>query len=213
MNETPLGQKKPLPAQSNGDSTATIQPPVPEYEPAPVIMMASLSNKNKRRGFKSAMNNTAPTKILFDDDASAAGSSGGPDVLPFSETTTSEMTKAAPTGRPRLIPPSEKQEKGLLPLNMFVTSVDVEEGMWPQKRKKKARAPTIEAEVEYLDYGAAEEEEVDELISTQRTVEPSKPSGGMTIKDIEKRWDQLVKVTEQSQVTVGTWLAWKVCRA
>lgn len=221
MNDIPLGQKKPL-LSNNTPSVMNSQHPALEIEQAPGIMMASLSNKNKRRGFKNAMNNSAPTKIIFGDEAEAAGGSGnhaGPDALPFSGTSTSEMAKAAPTTRPRLIPPSEKQEKGLLPPNMFVTSVDVEEGMWPQKRKKKkAHAPTpeAEAEVEYLDYGVAEEEEVDELISTQRATEGSIPSArmsgaDMSIEAIEKRWDQLVKVTEPSQVTVGTSLAWKVC--
>ena len=178
--------------------------------------MASLSNKNKRRGFKNALINPVPTKITFDDSAPVASGSGTrteTDALPFSGASTNEMTKAAPTTRPRLIPPSEKQQKGLLPPNMFVTSVDVEEGMWPEKRKKKkVRAPTPEPEpeVEFLDYGDAEEEEVHDLVSTQRTAEPA-PMKTMSIEEIGKKWDQLVKVTNREQVTVGALLAWKVC--
>lgn len=215
VNDIPLGQKTLVPIQSNDVSSAATRSQELENEPAAGIMMASLSNKNKRRGFKNALVNPVPTKIVFDDSAPVASGSNTrtePDALPFSGTSTNEMTKAAPTTRPRLIPPSEKQEKGLLPPNMFVTSVDVEEDMWSRKRKKKkARAPTPDAEVEYLDYGGAEEDEVFDLVSTQRTTEPAPVKSSIPIQEIGKRWDQLVKVTNRSQVIAGTLIAWKVC--
>jgi hypothetical protein len=90
--------------------------------------MSSLSNKNKRRGFKGAMGQNVPEKIVF--------------TFPAVEET--------PIARvlPRLIPPSERQN---LPSNMLVTSVDVEEGLHSKKKRKKwdeASDPSLYNEVE-----------------------------------------------------------------
>ena len=199
VNETPLGTRPPA------------QPESPEPGPSaaptavPTIMMASLSNKNKRKGFKQAMANSLPQKIVFSRDAPAE------QALPFAATSTSEIQSAAPSIFPRLVPPSERQASGQLPPNMFVTSVDVEEGMHGGKGrgKKKARPAgvrreTMEVEELVLDYG-----EPDEHISTQR--EPSSATtAGKDWSKVETGWDDYVKITDLAQVQVGATVGWKV---
>jgi len=55
---------------------------------------------------------------------------------------------------PRLVPPSEIQERGKLPPNMFVTSVDVEADLWnsngKKKRKNKQKQAGASYEYDYL---------------------------------------------------------------
>lgn len=115
--------------------------------------MMNLSNKNKRRGFKRSMASVLPSKIIFEDEQpDGVGSSSTPQVdmevhasgTPNAALPTSRLTASfgrhgsnANPSLPRLVPPSEKQEMGVLPGRMFVTSVDVEEGMWPKKGGKK----------------------------------------------------------------------------
>ena len=92
------------------------------------VMMSSLRNKNKKKGFKLSMANPLPQKIIFTSNTTASsGSQQPPSLMAEPSTTTSSETI-----QPRLIPPSEIQELGLLPSNMFVTSVDVESGMWDE---------------------------------------------------------------------------------
>ena len=67
-------------------------------------MMMSLKNKNKRRDFKNTIG--VSSRITFQDDG------------------------VAPSPPPTLIPPSER---GQLPPRLFVTSVDVEEDIWPRR--------------------------------------------------------------------------------
>jgi hypothetical protein len=74
---------------------------------------SSLTNGNKRRGFKQSMQDVAPQKIIFHPQGE-----------------TSQQTPKAPTPGKEpytLIPPSQRTD---LPRNIIVTSVDVEEGMW-----------------------------------------------------------------------------------
>ena len=92
------------------------------------IFMASLRNKNKKKGFfKEAM-----MKGLSD---------GSKAKIVFAEVDKEEEAEVAekkpPAVLPRLVPPSELQAQGRLPKNVFVTSVDVEEGMWEGGGKKK----------------------------------------------------------------------------
>ena len=108
------------------------------------VMMSSLRNKNKKKGFKQSMANPLPQKIVFTTTNTTP--SGSPQQPPLSaqdiptdgpSTTSSGGTT---TIQPRLIPPSEIQELGQLPSNMFVTSVDVESEIWgehlPSSRKQ-----------------------------------------------------------------------------
>jgi len=131
--------------------------------------MASLSNKNKRRGFKNAMGKEVPSKIVFSEQAApnANGRAQGP--------------------IPRLIPPSEKQEKGLLPPNVFVTSVDVEEGLRTVKKPRPVIPSTKRSETPPLSGSAGE---------TDRAA-------------IESKWDSLGLVGSVTQLPSGTIVGWK----
>ncbi|KAI0073396.1 hypothetical protein K474DRAFT_1710731 [Panus rudis PR-1116 ss-1] len=244
-NDVPLGTRKAAsqPEEQEPEEPEDQEPATSSATPAPdpsssvtqgggsrEIMMASLSNKNKRRGFKNALSKPVPAKIVFDseDQPSGSGDTSGQtnivalqdkDVLPFAQASDKELVKTSSTSRPRLVPPSEKQDRGELPPNMFVTSVDVEEGMRSQKRKKKkaqARPTQVTREVENLDYGEAEE--VVDMITTQRS--PETPlsqkqnvnSGGANESDwtkVESRWNDLPRITQPSEVVAGLVLAWK----
>jgi hypothetical protein len=107
------------------------------------IMMASLRNKNKKKGFfRQAMMRglSVPEglgKIVFESDSSAVSgpsksASASVSTSGVSAFTTQQQNAASAEGstkpKPRFIPPSELQEKGLLPRNMVVSSFHVEEG-------------------------------------------------------------------------------------
>ncbi|KAF7790775.1 hypothetical protein EIP86_001732 [Pleurotus ostreatoroseus] len=215
-NDIPLGQKSSLQEASLINEAATSSAQVPANKPAhPTFMMASLSNKNKRKGFKQATASTLPKKIIFAD----SGEPEGPepqiqDELPFSGEPPADISKTAPNLFPRLIPPSELQDQGKLPPNMFVTSIDVEEGMHPPRRKnKKKRTESYMSEVQeveqvVLDYGYA-----DDVIPSQREeIEPLVDGSGATEQDwsvVEAKWDSLPKLINVSQVQSGKMLGWK----
>lgn len=98
--------------------------------------MASLSNKNKRRGYK-VPPAILPPKITFEPSNGA----------------TNGIPEAVSASKPRLqlVPPSERRD---LPANMFVTSVDVEEDL----RCRSAKPTKLANEVSWigpltLDYG------------------------------------------------------------
>ncbi|KAF8905826.1 hypothetical protein CPB84DRAFT_1771280 [Gymnopilus junonius] len=106
------------------------------------IMMGSLRNKNKRKGFKQSMEGLIPQKIVFSD---LGGGNDSLSLLTYPTSTSTSTTFPAqaqaptpartgngngPQTRPRLVPPSEIQSRGELPPRVFVTSVDVEAGMW-----------------------------------------------------------------------------------
>ena len=84
------------------------------------------------------MANPSPQKIVFAPNTTASGSQHPPS-LPAQDISM-DVPSIPP---PRLIPPSEIQELGQLPSNMFVTSVDVESDIWgdhlpsPKKQGKK----------------------------------------------------------------------------
>ncbi|KAK7049258.1 hypothetical protein VNI00_005859 [Paramarasmius palmivorus] len=127
------------------------------------LSMFSLGNKNKKKGFKQTM--TLPSsqkKIIFDFESAASDLS-----LPFASAPIPAPTHPSqPNGHrplPRLIPPSEKQEKGLLPPNMFVTSVDVEAGSeWQRSKKKKSRKGAVAEANAYLDEVPTQRDQVAE---------------------------------------------------
>lgn len=188
--------------------------------------MFSLSNKNKRRGFKRSMAETPPQRITFDDPV--PGPSSTPPVP-------SASRPASPTKPPRLIPPSEKAALGLLPPGMFVTSVDVEEGMWPaknfdKKRKKKQRdAWGVEDELEYIPAGRAQAQEVqegdwdgalpyDEDEGGEGLVDGEEGGMSKAVKeemldwaDLEARFDGAKPIVPEN-LQVGSVVAWKVRR-
>jgi acetolactate synthase regulatory subunit len=119
---TPLG-----PRIKASDVLADVSTPLDEssltlVDPLASSMIATLSNKNKRRGFK-AVPTALPAKIIFADDAPGTS-------------TSRPASRVEQQLLPRLIPPSELQNIGKLPPRMFVTSVDVEEGMWGKQKHK-----------------------------------------------------------------------------
>lgn len=225
VNSIPLGTRDSSSDVEMREIDARSEPAVPVAGStrAQPIFMASLSNKNKRKGFKQAMASTLPKKIVFAAPeyptlVGAVESS----ALPFASIISSEVTVTAPNNFPRLVPPSDKQENGQLPPNMIVTSIDVEEGMHSggggRKTKNKRlsrqmlkRSETQEVENVVLDYGG----EDDGMIPTQRDYDMPEPditdrSGRDEWHRVEKNWDKLSKFTAASQVSAGSLIGWKV---
>ncbi len=139
--------------------------------------MFSVGNENKKKGYKQTLAPPSSRKIVFSQPAS-----------------TTDQPKL---NIPRFIPPSEKQAEGRIPKNMFVTSVDVEEGLW-SKKKRKAEAVEESAvqDVVTLDYGDPEPSEtnIDEK----------------TWIDAEAAFHSMKPVGPLDSLAVGQLLAWKV---
>ena len=164
----------PLGSHIKAEVPVTLQTVVDGHGEFSDLTMASLSNKNKRRGFKNAMGKDVPPKITFSEQVDPNLKMNG--------------RVQAPT--PRLVPPSEKQEKGLLPPNVFVTSVNVEEGLRPSKKSKSVVPNTKRSEgSSSMGYTA----------------------GGSDHTAIQARWDSLGLVTGASGLPIGTMVGWKVC--
>ena len=96
------------------------------------------------------MANPLPQKIIFTTTNTTTTSGSQQPSLPAHDMSIDEPSTIIPSGpiQPRLIPPSEIQELGQLPSNMFVTSVDVESGMWgehlpSQKKQGKKKQKTF----------------------------------------------------------------------
>ena len=151
------------------------KPGVPEVIPQATVggngefadlTMGSLSNKNKRKGFKDAMGKEVPPKIIFSEQGDQVTNTNGP----------------------RLVPPSEKQEEGLLPPNIFVTSVDVEEGLRPSKKPK-----TVVSKAKRLE-----------------TPPVTRMTGEFDRAGIEAKWDSFGLVSGVSGLPTGTIVGWKV---
>lgn len=126
-------------AESFGDLTNEAPPTAVSQEPVTTLLGSSLTNGNKRRGFKQSMQDAVPQKTIF---------------LP-QDGTSQTSKKPTPVKKPyTLIPPSQRAD---LPRNIIVTSVDVEEGMWDQgvrketKRKAKPRDETRKSIDDVLD--------------------------------------------------------------
>lgn len=140
--------------------------------------MATLSNKNKRRGFKNAMGKEVPSKIVFSEQVDPNADLNGQSQALI----------------PRLVPPSEKQEEGLLPPNVFVTSVDVEGAL---QTKKGSDRP-----------GSA----------IQKTDQSKMPPAGHSTEEIDRaaieaKWDSLGFVSDMTELPTGTIMGWKVSTA
>ncbi len=142
MNTLPIPTKRPVAdvvhalnnAFSTNDQSGTLQPGdlaatssdqatghQTENEQI-AITMSSLKNKNKKKGFKNASNRPIPQKIVFNDVPNLK------DDVEMAIVDNILHSEKGPL--PRVIPPSEKQARGELPPNMFVTSVDVEAEAW-----------------------------------------------------------------------------------
>jgi len=145
MNTIPLGERSSSRTlghtEHGGDKGATTlivdeETRVEEAEEVQGVMMASLGNKNKKKGFKKFLSAPVPKKIVFTEDGQAITTliSASTAQSSVSQLRMSNNESSTPLencqSRPRLIPPSEIQECGKLPPNMFVTSVDVEADLW-----------------------------------------------------------------------------------
>ncbi|KAK0232632.1 hypothetical protein IW262DRAFT_7829 [Armillaria fumosa] len=91
----------------------------------------------------------------------------------------------------RLVPPSERED---LPTNMFVTSVDVEEGRWGKKAKKEA------IEEVALDYGEEDIVEDEDAINDEAK---------KMWETVEAVFDAYPVITQPEQSHVGNLVAWK----
>jgi len=198
------------------------------------VMMASLGNKNKKKGFKKFLSAPVPKKIVFTEDgqpttvsipAPVAQSSVSQLRISKDESSPPESQKS----RPRLIPPSEIQERGELPLNMFVTSVDVEAGLWNssgKKRKRKDRNKGVDDSHDYeysyvYESGCQAEEDatvssLDEgHESSVRDVDGDAQSAGHGMPAFDwSRGEQLFesgsKVSQVGDLRTGQIVGWKV---
>ncbi|KAI0676658.1 hypothetical protein C8Q78DRAFT_1073437 [Trametes maxima] len=201
-----------------GKGKATEPPP----GETPTFMMASLQNKNKRRGFKDALTQGVPPKIVFPDATNAEQPTMDVDqdaqiVEAALQLRPGPQEAATPRrAQPRLIPPSEKQERGQVPANIFVTSVDVEEGLWPtkgkNKKKKKAQAEkTWDYGEEDTFAGGLPYDDVPEVAVPANAVAQGDGAvaGSTEHAVVAAKWDALRKITDKAQVPPGTTVAWK----
>ncbi|KAH9843635.1 uncharacterized protein C8Q71DRAFT_8025 [Rhodofomes roseus] len=218
VNEIPLGTRAetvapvPSPAPVAAPSVHDMRASAAQDGRPPVFMMSTLQNKNKKKGFKKMMNSNIAAKIVFSSAAEeAAVEQTLQEAIPFTNTGDREVLATFS----RLVPPSEKQEKGLLPPNMFVTSVDVEADL-PRKRKKRKQQQVVDYEEE-----AAEVFELpyDDPMEAEPAVDSGLPSNDMTTSEaapttinrheVESNWSSLPKITEASQVKSGVFVGWK----
>jgi len=167
VNAIPLGNDN-----MTESPAVTPQPVAGDHGEFADLTMALLSNKNKRRGFKNAMGKEVPPKIIFSGQVCPDTNVNGRVQVPA----------------PRLVPPSEKQEKGLLPPNVFVTSVNVEEGL----RRSKKPKPVIPN------------------IQPPETPPVGCAAGELDRAAIDSKWDLLGLVTSVAGLSTGTTVGWKV---
>ncbi|KAH7930316.1 hypothetical protein BV22DRAFT_1028542 [Leucogyrophana mollusca] len=194
-----------------GDKSTTTSSPEPLVDEGeniePHLMMMSFRNKNKRKGFKQSMTKVLPAKIIFSELAKEVGEMPVPSSQSAGLSVVAETSTQPP---PRLIPPSERKH---LPPNLFVTSVDVEEGMKHSKKKRKTHQQEDGPERPYgagyaddtvLDYGHAQEPELAQTYDAHKASEEE-----FQITAIEKKWNSYAKVTDKSQLRSGSVVGWK----
>ncbi|KAG1875418.1 hypothetical protein DFJ58DRAFT_756165 [Suillus subalutaceus] len=191
----------PLPNQQNSLTRTSSEAYVADAEPEsePNVMMISLRNKNKKKNFRQLMDKPLPPKIVFAELENAPVQAEPPDKLAPAGTSNSEKLTVPPVKQARLIPPSERDD---LPSNIFVTSVDVEEGKRP-KKKQRSKENIVTASYDdesctanfSLDYGSAE-------------VPMMNPDEALHLR-AEQQWDLLPKLTGASQVKVDNIVAYK----
>lgn len=168
----------------------------------------SLANKNKKRGFKKAMVNIVPERIIFSKEsesrADGVNAENSRTQIPVSQTT------AKP---PRLVTPSEKQALGLLPANMLVTSVELEndgQGKWDRRKKKKMRdvysgeeQPEAASVGVQLDYGTPDNVGGDSMAASSRD------AGAVDWAAVEQKWDQFSVIENCTTIDAEQLVGWK----
>ena len=148
------------------------------------MMMMSLKNKNKRRGFKNTTSG-APAHITFQDD---------------------DHVVVTPSQPPqRLIPPSERDE---LPPRLFVTSVDLEAGMWPRDNEQKWDRK--QKKVQRDAYGYAAEEQAD--VKLDYGEEDTTIASDLDYAALEKAWATAPVLGYKTALPVGSVVGWQVRR-
>ena len=219
VNEIPLGTRaqtavptpSPAPSQPSAQSsTALVKKSATQDSRPPVFMMSTLQNKNKKKGFKKMMSSTIPAKIIFSTaEEEAAVEQTLQEAVPFTNAEDREVLATFA----RLVPPSEKQEKGLLPPNMFVTSIDVEADLSRKKKKKQKQARATE----YEEVEEVVELPYDDPVETAHSVfaengKVNVAAGAPAIdrQDVEAKWTSLSKIMEASQLKPGLLIGWKV---
>ncbi|KAG7086627.1 hypothetical protein E1B28_002569 [Marasmius oreades] len=205
------------------------------------LSMFSLGNKNKKKGFKKQAlsfpkvmgkivfsaakhNEQLPqTPQLLNARDSGMNQETQDPVLPY-------LSEPVPQARPRLISPSEKQALGLLPRNVWVSSVNVEEGLAKAKRKKKKQSPQVTEGIDsYRAHGGGyvscqrEEEEVVDTLNYGDSVEKPVPvldgehdedeaKSKLLWSIAERSFDSLPTITVQDKEVVvhtGVVVGWK----
>ena len=174
----------------------------PSNENMGEVMMSTLRNKNKKKGYKQSMAVPLPRKIVFADSTAPPPSQVQKGAI---VTTSNRVVMDAPV---RLVAPSEKQDQGELPPHMFVTSVDVEESTWFQSktgRKNKSRKALHEWSMwENCPEGSVAHVEVSH----------SEPSSVETLDldwdFVEKQWETFEEINHCDQLKVGGSVGWKV---
>ena len=181
------------------------------------------------------MANPLPQKIIFTTDTTVSGSQ-----QPSLSTQDMLMDDPSGTIQPRLIPPSEIQELGQLPPNMFVTSVDVESGMWDehpssQKKQSKKKQKTVNegcysATIDRQDslqedinfengqFGHNDTSLILPYFDTDAQTQ-SLSSSDTTLGPLrpfdwdraEKIWEECAVLEKLEQLVVGCLVGWKVC--
>ena len=149
------------------------------------MMMMSLKNKNKRRGFKNTTSG-APAHISFKDDDHAV------------------VTPSQPPQK-RLIPPSERDE---LPPRLFVTSVDLEAGMWPRDDEQKWDRK--QKKVQRDAYGYVAEEQAD--VKLDYGEEDTTIASDLDYAALEKAWATAPVLGYKTALPVGSVVGWQVRR-
>ncbi|KAF8907585.1 hypothetical protein CPB85DRAFT_1436433 [Mucidula mucida] len=114
----------------------------------------------------------------------------------------SAHTPSFPFNQQRLIPPSERES---LPSNSFVTSVDVEAGMWGKTRKNKRK--TKDESAAYVEEYALDVEMANENVSLNYG-DPAPSPEELLWKDAEALFDSKAPAAS-TDVQVGGVLAWK----
>ena len=159
------------------------------------------------------MAESRPNRIVFDTE----------DSTPIAASPVSGLSRPASRSHlPRLIPPSEKQDLGLLPPNLFVTSVDVEAGLWPRRehanddagqnghaeRPRRAKRRKIAPEKEYDEGNQVSQDTAlpydDESAAAMGAAEDVDWDG------VERRWATLTKVVRGANMSPGCLVGWKV---
>ena len=161
-----------------GSSNAILLGPTKSLN-TPKPMMMSLKNKNKRRGFKKAT--SIPSHITFRND----------DVAPGPPST--------------LIPPSKRDQ---LPPGLFVTSVDVEEDIWP--RDNEQTWDRKQKKIQRDAYG--QEDGADITLDYGRTPEQDSTTAASELDytALEKAWVSAPPLVEKATFSMGCIVGWQV---